>query len=173
MSPAVIFDGSVFWMWTVEVEQGKLQIFRRRSADGLEWPRTGELAKLDGLAAGREVWHLDVVQERGRLSAALVSCTQMGGAGSRLHYAYSEDGGLSWSASKFLFEQAYEFESRVQYRAALLLAGEEGGAFDLWYSAASQANVFSIAYQRVVRTGNELLPAERPSSAAETLTLLK
>lgn len=157
LSPAVIHDGDGFQMWTVEVDGGELKLERRRSTDGVNWsvPQAG---KVIGLEAGRQPWHIDVIREKDRFSAALVSCTGLGGSGTRIHYAHSEDG-LTWFAGRFLLEQAYEFEANLQYRASLRKAGDQPPEYELWYSASSMTDVFSIAYVRLVREQNRLIPA--------------
>lgn len=169
MSPAVIYDRHVFAMWTIELRAGLMTLVRRSSADGVSWDAPCPCS-ISGLPEGRLVWHIDVTREHGRLSALLVTCTGLGGTGSRLHYAYSHDDGRTWCASNFLFEQAYEFESNVQYRGTMCRIADEPPEYALWYSAASRSNVFSIAHLRVVRTQeNTLIPVERASPCVREL----
>ncbi len=158
LSPAVIHDGSNFIMWTVEVEpqNGELRLSRRNSTNGLSWSVATRCSVI-GLEERRFPWHIDVIQEEDRLSALLISCSQRGGTGSRIHYARSEDEGRIWVAGGFLFDQAYEFESSVQYRGCLHKISDEPPEYRLWYSAASRSNVFSIAYLSVVRMENNML----------------
>lgn len=158
LSPAVIHDGRQFLMWTVEFCDAVFLIVRRSSPNGVEWSAP-LVCKLTGLEMPRHAWHLDVIQESERLSAALVSCVGKGGAKSRIHYAYSEDQGLSWATEGFLFDQIYEFEAGVQYRGSLLRALVQPGAYDLWYSAACSRQLCSIAYVRLTRDHNRLLPS--------------
>lgn len=157
LSPTVVYDGSQFLMWTVEILNGEFKIMRRYSQDGVKWgaPLRGSMT---GLHAPRHVWHIDVIQDYERLSAVLVSCVGLGGSESRIHYAYSEDQGLSWSTDGFMFERTYEFEADVQYRGCLGKREEQPWAYDLWYSAGSTRRMFSIAYVRLNRERNRLLP---------------
>jgi hypothetical protein len=173
LSPATLHDRSCFWMWTVEIQGGELMLMRRSSPDGITWSASPQAANIIGLKKGRQPWHIDVVREKDRLSAVLVSCTGLGGGGSRLHYAHSEDHGLTWFDSGFLFEQVYEFEAKIQYRATLRKVDDQTQEYELWYSAASLTNVFSIAYLRLIRRENKLLPCELRSLQSETLTPLK
>jgi hypothetical protein len=106
------------------------------------------------------------------MSAVLVSCTKFGGRGSRIHYAHSEDG-LEWFAENFLFDQLYEFEAGLQYRASLYKVDDRAQEYELWYSAASAQDVFSIAYMKLTRKGNSLFPNEPGPLRFETLTALK
>jgi hypothetical protein len=162
LSPAVIHTGTHFVMWTIEVHGGHLKLMQRSSPNGLSWsPAT--VASIAGLDSGRFPWHIDVLQEEDRLSAVLVSCTGLGGNGARIHYAHSEDGGRAWVAGGFLFDREYEFESKVQYRASLRAMGGAGQEYELWYSAASRSDMFSIAYLRVTRSDDRLIPSERAS----------
>lgn len=172
LSPAAIHDGSLFVMWTVEVQGGKLELMRRASSDAVNWdpPQPCEIIGLD---KGRHPWHIDVIREKDRLSAVLISylgLSRSGGEGSRIHYAWSEDQGLTWSVDGFLFEQIYEFESQLQYRGSLQLLDEERKIYGLWYSAASLADIFSIAYLRLVRAGGKLLPFNAQPLPEESFT---
>jgi hypothetical protein len=158
VSPAVIHDGLSFSMWMVEVQHGRLTLVRRGSLDGENWSEP-VLASLSGLESGRYPWHIDVAQDGDQLAAVLVSCTGLGGVASRIHYASSADGGLTWAARGFLLPLAYEFEGKLQYRASLRPIHSRGGDFELWYSAASATDMFSIAYLRLARSAETLVPA--------------
>jgi len=159
LSPAVIFDGRQFLMWTVEICDTTFMIVRRSSPNGVEWSAP-LVCKLTGLEMPRHVWHIDVMQESERFSAVVVSCVGKGGGKSRIHYAYSEDQGLSWTTEGFLFDQIYEFEAEVQYRGSLLRREGQPWAYDLWYSAACSRQLCSIAYVRLTRNHNRLLPSQ-------------
>ena len=159
LSPSVIHDGLQFLMWTVEICGADFLIVRRTSSDGVQWS-SPVLCQLTGLELPRHAWHIDVIQESDRLSAALVSCVGQGGGKSRIHYAYSKDQGVTWTTEGFLFDQAYEFEADVQYRGSLLRRQEQPPAYDLWYSAACNRHLFSIAYVRLTRDHNRLLPSQ-------------
>jgi hypothetical protein len=140
-------------MWTVEVHDEKLRLMRRTSLDAVNW-NLPEPCDIIGLDKGRHPWHIDVIRDKGRLSALLISYLgpgHSGGEGSRIHYAYSEDEGLTWSAGGFLFEQVYEFESQLQYRGSLQLLDKERQVYGLWYSAASLTDMFSIGFLRMTR----------------------
>lgn len=173
LSPAVHHDGSSFVMWTVEIHDAQLVLMRRTSRNAVDWTEPSP-CRIAGLAAGRHLWHLDVLAEKDRLSAVLVSYVGLGasgGAGSRLHYAYSEDRGFTWIASGFLLEQIYAFESKLQYRASLLVSPDHPDQYALWYSAANAADVFSIAYLRLVREGHSLVPFVPRAPAPIALTV--
>lgn len=159
LSPSLLHDGSCFRMWTVELRAGELQLMRRRSTDGISWTELPEAAQITGLENGRQPWHIDVIKEKNGLSAVMVSCTKFGGTGSRIHFAHSEDG-LSWFAEGFILDQVYEFEANLQYRASLCKADDRSQDYELWYSASSLADVFSIAYLKLVRMENQLVPLE-------------
>lgn len=172
LSPAVIHNGSHFVMWAVEVQGDKLGLMRRTSSDSMNWGPP-EPCEIIGLHKGRHPWHIDVIREKDRLSAVLISYLgpdHSGGEGSRIHYACSQDEGLTWSVNGFLFDQAYEFESKLQYRGSLQLLDEERQVYGLWYSAASLADLFSIAYVRLVRAGDKLLPFDAPPTRDESFS---
>jgi hypothetical protein len=173
MSPSVIHDGSRFVMWTIELQGGEPKLMLRSSADGLTWSAAMPCETV-GLDNSRLPWHIDVIQEKERLSAVLVSCEKFGGTGSRTHYAYSEDYGRSWITGGFLFDQIYEFEANVQYRGSLRRIDNDFQIYELWYSAASRSNVFSIAHVKLVRTeDNRLVPFELQPHQTEMLTAPK
>lgn len=174
LSPAVIHDGSCFAMWTIEMRNRELTLMQRVSPDARNWS-SPEPCQIIGLDKGRHPWHIDVIREASRLSAILVSYLgpgYSGGSGSRVHYAYSEDNGRTWFAKGFLLDQVYEFESQLQYRASLRLLDEERQIYGLWYSAASLANVFSIAYVDLVRIENCLRPLNSASLRCKALMTL-
>ena len=172
ISPSVLYDGTCFRMWAIELHGSELQLMHRRSADGIRWTAPAEVARIEGLTHDRRPWHIDVIKERDRFSAILVSCTKVGGSGSRIHYAHSQDG-LYWVAGGFMLDQAYEFEGNLQYRATLHKNEDRLQEYELWYSAASSKNMFSIAYLKMIRMENQLLPSEMPPLQSETLTALK
>jgi len=170
LSPAVIHDGHRFVMWTVEIADAQFTIVRRSSLDGVAWSAPEE-CKLTGLEAPRHPWHLDVIQESDRWSALLVSCIGSGGGKSKMHYAFSEDQGLSWTTLGFLLDQCYEFEADVQYRGSLLPSPGCAGEYDLWYSAACSRHFFSIAHTRLSRSHNQWLPSGAGSARVATSPL--
>jgi hypothetical protein len=75
-----------------------------------------------------------------------------------LHYAYSTGDGNTWNVDPFLLEPAYEFEAGFQYRATLLKIGSNLHTYQIWYSAANRREMFSIAYQAMVRENGTLKP---------------
>lgn len=157
MSPAVIHDGCCFRMWTIEIHDGDYRIVLRNSKDGLHWnpPRFG---KLVGLDPQRHAWHIDVIQEKDRLSALLVSSVGTPSTGERLHYCHSMDGGNTWNVGPFLLEQIYEFEEMSQYRGTLRKMTDNPHLYEVWYSAFNKTAVASIARLRMIRVENELFP---------------
>lgn len=157
LSPSVIYERGFFRMWTVELEAGRLRLVQRVSRDGVLWS-AAQACAVRGLNGERQPWHIDVAREGDSLRGILVSCTGLGGKGCRIHYAYSDDDGQSWVVGGFLFDRGYEFESKLQYRASLQLLDSCDSDFGLWYSAASTTNVFSIAYIRMRRIGDLLVP---------------
>lgn len=155
MSPALVYKDGRFFMWTVDRTDVGLQIEYRDSVDGLKWS-SATACSVQGLS-GREPWHIDVIAEEDRLSALLVSFQAP--ANYRLHYAYSLDGGLVWSAGPFLLEQAYEFEEYYQYRSTLLKVDSNPDRYRIWYSASNRRLMHSIAHLEMVRRDNTLEPS--------------
>ena len=174
LSPAVIRNGGFFAMWTIEMHNRELKLMHRTSSDARNWS-SPEPCRIIGLDKGRHPWHIDVIRETCRLSAILVSYLgpeHSGGSGSRVHYAYSEDNGRTWFLDGFLLDQVYEFESQLHYRASLRLLDEGRKTYGMWYSAASLANVFSIAYVDLVRMEDRLLPLNTASLQCKALMRL-
>lgn len=157
LSPAVIQDGTCFRMWTIEKIDGQFVITLRISADGANWS-TSRRCKIAPSLSGRNLWHIDVIQEQDRLSALIVTSTGQVGEGSRIHYAYSVDHGESWHVGPFLLDRTYEFEASLQYRATLRKVQDDPALYEVWYSAANSKFMWSIAYLRCQRERNDLLP---------------
>lgn len=157
LSPAVLHDGSCFVMWTVEKMGDEFKIVRRESSDGTKWS-SATICPAEGLAEGRSLWHIDVIKEPDRLSALLVSISSTAMAETRIHYGFSLDEGLSWNVGPFLFDRAYEFEAGHQYRGTLLKLSEQPHSYQVWYSAVTRQKAWSIAYLKMVREENNLLP---------------
>jgi hypothetical protein len=157
LSPTLVHDGESFLLWTIENHGGEFLVVRRVSEDCEVWetPAPGTTSMFE---SGRHPWHIDVIKEPGRLSAVIVSCTASNGGGARIHYAHSVDHGFHWQVSDFLFEQAYEFESSLQYRGTLRRLDDGVGRYQLWYSAVSAKGVSSIAYLPLVRNQDNLFP---------------
>lgn len=172
LSPSVVHDCDCFRMWTVETNEARLHLVQRVSRDGFLWsdPQRCDIA---GLARERQPWHIDVVREGESLRAILVSCTGLGGRGSRIHYAQSDDDGQSWLVDGFLLEQAYEFESKLQYRGSLQPLEGRPSEYGLWYSAQSKSGMFSIAYIRMRLDGGQLVPASLLNSEKKVLIAAK
>ena len=166
LSPAVIHDGNGFVMWVIEKIEGQFAITRRKSATGMEWS-AGEKCDVTGCPGGRNIWHIDVISEKNRLSALVVTCTGVLGEGARIHYAHSFDGGGTWFIGPFILDQVYEFEAALQYRATMRRMREDPAIYEVWYSAANSKYMWSIAYLQCVRVENVLSPyfaSEGPST---------
>jgi hypothetical protein len=157
LSPAVIHDGNSFRLWMIERLEEKFVITLRLSEDGTNWS-TARKCEVIGALRARNLWHIDVIQEQDRLSALIVTCTGQVGEGSRIHYGHSFDQGETWHVGPFLFDQIYEFEASLQYRATLRKMQDDPAVYEVWYSAANSKYMWSIAYLRCVREGNNLRP---------------
>ena len=158
LSPAIICRENCFLMWTIEKEKGKFRIARRESRNGLEWD-VPSMGNVIGLDPERHLWHIDVIEEKERLSALVVTSEGNGGFKARLHYGYSIDDGYSWVIGPFLMEQVYEFESKCQYRATFLKKMEVPLIYEIWYSAAGKSSIWSLAYLKFIRDENNFYPA--------------
>ncbi len=157
VSPALIFRETLFFMWTIEEQENRFRLTRRKSHDGMKWeaPTTTNVI---GIGEDRHIWHIDVIDEKERLSALVVTTLGRGGNSARIHYGYSLDEGITWFIGPFLMEQVYEFESKCQYRATFRKIMENPHRYEIWYSAANKQSIWSMAYLQFVREENNLYP---------------
>jgi hypothetical protein len=150
LSPSLTFTAHGFVMW--EVSAGI--IWRRQSADGYAWGER-EATHVAGLAPGQEPWHLDVTLADEKLHILLNS---VGVDGHRLHYGFSLDGGRSWRVDPYLIERGYGFETAQHYRATMVPHPHDPSVHQMWYSARSEAMVWSIAYLHLSQRGDSMIP---------------
>lgn len=153
MSPSVIVDNGTWKMWLVD---GWGNLIKKTSSDGINW--SADISTVtNGMPTGRNYWHIDVERNGERLEMMLCSSTSTGGANARLHHAYSLDDGITWNVTDgYFINQIYDFETALQYRASIVK--KESHLFDIYYSAMSSSNEWSIAYMKAAFINNKLIP---------------
>lgn len=150
LSPSLIYASGRFVMWEVSADT----IWRRESADGYVFGER-EPTRVDGLSQGQQPWHLDVTVAEEKLHVLLNS---VGVDGHRLHYGFSRDGGRSWTVRPYLLERSYGFELAQHYRATMVPHPADRSVHQMWYSARSEAMVWSIAYLHLSERDDEMVP---------------
>ncbi|HEY6882283.1 MAG TPA: hypothetical protein VI299_29835 [Polyangiales bacterium] len=162
LSPSVVRDGDGFVMWEVSENT----IWRRESTDGFAWSDP-EPTRVSGLVTGQEPWHLDVTVASDKLHLLLNS---VGVDGHRLHYGCSRDGGRTWTVHPYLLERAYGFETAQHYRATMVPHPSDRRIHQMWYSARSEAMVWSIAYLHLEERADGMVPCSIVPGVSKALT---
>lgn len=153
MSPTVLKENGEWKMWLVD---GWGNLVKKTSTNGRNWSTNIPTTTI-GMPTGRNYWHIDVERNGGRLEMLLCSSTGSGGADARLHHAYSLDDGHTWYVTEgYFINKVYDFEGSLHYRASILRA--EGNLFDIYYSAMSKNNVWSIIYMKAIFINDTLIP---------------
>lgn len=162
-SPSVVEVDGTFLLWEVSGDA----VWRRESSDGFTWGQP-ERTVTTGLPSGQVPWHLDVHRKGGKLHVILNS---RGVAGHRLHYGRSLNGGRSWEIDPYLIDRVYGFEWGQHYRATMIAHPEADGVYQMWYSARSREQVWSIAYMHLIERGNTMIPVDVVPSATASNSL--
>lgn len=135
-SPAVVFDGTTWHMWGVDIVPSP-NVVKHYTASAPDGPWTYDQI-VSGLSYpyGREAWHLDVIRDAAGVFWMLLNdCTldTSGGSGNLL-LARSEDG-LTWTMRGEVIDGlAGKWDSAI-YRSTGQFKAD--GSMDLWYSGRS------------------------------------
>jgi hypothetical protein len=159
-SPAVIYRGSQFEMYyTKDPGTGTAKLCRRTSADGYTWGAEIELTC--GAFQSGYLWHVDVIENHGRLEGIFQSAIAAGGDG-LLQFAYSEDGGATWTVKTPFMQPTYTWEHERHYRATFTPIPGRSDMYDMWYSGRSEliggSHRWNTAYLPVKLVNNQLYP---------------
>lgn len=153
VSPAILYDGSVYRMYVVDIT-GSPNVIKYRTAPTLNgtWsaPNT---CTISGIPSGRDPWHLSVYKVGASYVMLLTTCTiDVSGAEARLGLATSTDG-ITWTfRGELMFKQGSGWSDESIYRASMIPLS--GDTFDLFYSGFN----------------NEASPNRHPHIARTTLT---
>lgn len=149
-SPGIIWDGSQWVMWTVQIDGSPNLIFRRTAAS-LAGPWSEGVDCTPTLNPGREPWHLSVLPDpRGGLTMLLhesVADATGGGVG-WLRECHSDDGGLTWTPNLQLILMPWRTSSRWDDDRIYRSCGHwlTKDTCEIWYSAAGGATGWHIGY---------------------------
>lgn len=145
VSPAVILDGGVWKMWSVNTTPNPNQVLYREAAapEGL-WtvPEVVDMPPWNG----RDIWHLDVQKVGGTYYALVADCVRdVSGADARLLMGLSDDG-HSWElgAAEVIPRVSGSFADTHIYRSTMvpIYSGDTLTGFDVWYSGRSAAGAW-------------------------------
>lgn len=151
-SPAVVYNGEKFLMWSVNVTGGTHPYIELRdSSDGQIWsaPAKVDLEQSGYLPSHLDVQYLPAIEEY----AMILQACPRGGGPSRLFWACSSDG-LRWSTFKrplLSTIMAPAWARRTLYRASLTL-GKTDGIVQIWYSGRSRKDENRIGYTEMQMT---------------------
>lgn len=158
-SPAYLFDGTTWHMWSVKVRTDPDFIeYRTASSPSGPWTLQG-VCRFDGYPDTREMWHIDVIKDGS--SYLMLINDRIDGAhfGGRMLLASSDDG-LNWKAAPQLIA---DNGSQDWYRSTLVK--DAGVGYKLWlteYHDISGAYVAKIDYATAAATA----PPAGPTLAA-------
>jgi len=140
LSPAVIYDGSLYHMYSINGVG--TNTFERRTASAMAGPWSAP-ATITGAAF--EPWHVNVIRDSdGTLYAVMTIETSY-----YMHFGWSRDNGASWSWSTnpILTNVASGgWPDGNVYRSSIV---RTANGFDLWYSGKTAANVWGTAFARI------------------------
>lgn len=139
LSPAVIWNGQEYLMWTVDIVPVP-NVLKLRKAQSI----TNTFGKvqtcnitLPKSATGQEIWHIDVIK-LDRYYFLLANTTDLGFCGSKgsLYLAKSMDG-INWSVGEnpVLNRRPEGWDANLYRGCILPKFTEKGLTFSLWYSA--------------------------------------
>lgn len=160
--PIVLYDkANVQWiMWYVHGQtagnSALVNPIRRRVCSGTSPGGTWSSATtctVTGLPAGRSPWEMHVERRGAQLNLVSTLCDNgTGGGNTKLHFAVSDDQGLSWrfATSPFLSASASGWDNSVVYRGDIVPVDDGGnGLYGLWYSARSTAGAWRFGYTTI------------------------
>ena len=164
LSPAVIYDGAQYVMYTINAAVSPNTLQRRTCAtpDGT-WSAATTCTVI-GRPSTRDLWHIDVVKNGAEYHAFVDLCDlDVNGTNGVLYFATSSDG-LTWTldSSPLLAVAVGEWDDDRIYRASGVITAT---GYDLYYSAMSTADAW-----RIGRTAVTVLSANTVDAANVTYT---
>ena len=133
LSPTIIMEGGVWYMWRVDSDSSPNFIKLYNSSDGIAWTY---VATVNAIAPdGRDLWHLDVIKYGDIYWMTLVTADMgTGGSNAKLFYGSSPDK-ISWSFwpnQIIRLGSSGSWEDSYMYRSSSVVVGDE---LKVFYSA--------------------------------------
>jgi hypothetical protein len=150
VSPAVVWDGKQYVMWTVDILPSP-KVLRKRTSPSLEQPFSNSVACTfpvpTAISTNDDLWHLDVKKIGDKFYCLMdTSLKSSGGSGGSLYLGKSSDGVIWQTQSETLIDA---IDGDKMYRSCFLpkITGE-GNKFAVWYSSISPWNIgyFEISF---------------------------
>lgn len=145
-SPTVIWDGSQFVMWYVDITNSPNTLRRRTcaTADGT-WSAASSALTFTNISATRDLWHIYILKNGADYLGLFDYCSidNNGLDFNTLHLASSSDG-LTWTVDPvaILAPRQDSWDDRLIYRAAGVVSGAN---LDTWYSTTNADGTSDIA----------------------------
>lgn len=145
-SPTVIWDGSQFVMWYVDIANSPNTLRRRTcaTADGT-WSAASSALTFTNISAIRDLWHIFVLKNGSDYLGLFDYCTSdnNGLEFNTLHLASSSDG-LTWTVDPVavLAPRQDSWDDRLIYRTCGVVDGTD---LDVWYSTTNADGTSDIA----------------------------
>lgn len=143
VSPAIVYYGGQWIMFSVAYDGGSNSILHMRTASSITGPWSEPVVCSALPPATKYIWHIDVIAD----GAILFAAFNMNG--NSLYLGASADGGSTWViGADALLSQAASGWDAYLYRASIVRTST---GFDMWYSAHTNAtpNVWHIGYTTI------------------------
>lgn len=149
LSPAVVWDGSQFVMYSTDYTSGAdaTSVFHRRTCATINgtWSAPSACTMDAAYPAGEGAWHQDVIYEAGRFWG-LFNFTNK-----KDYLAYSDDGS-AWTrtTNPVIDLTADRWDNAQIYRGSLIR--KDATHFAVWYSANGTGTIWHIGYVEIEQT---------------------
>jgi len=135
ISPAIVWTGSKYYLWTVNIKTTQTKVVFRQ-ANSITGPWSSPVETDIGLMTGNlRVWHLDVVKYNG-IYHMLASCGRQNQVEGKDLFLGKSTNGINWTFSTrpLLSSRTNTWDDRI-YRSTCLIEEKNGRPYyRIWYS---------------------------------------
>jgi hypothetical protein len=152
-APSVVFDGTTWHMWAVDIVPSPNTIVHYTASSPTGPWTLGPACTLNNVPTGRDPWHIDVNRLPSGAYHMLINDVALGigGGGGRLYLAESTDGGTTWTCADhdFISTAAGRWDNLL-YRSSMVYSSRgDSPGYEVIYSGISSfqgATDWRIAY---------------------------
>ncbi len=151
-SPALLWDGTQYVMWTVKHADTPNTLYRR-TAPAPVGPWSAPVACTVTLPAGFELWHIDIKKSGQQYHALVATLDEATAFGDRLFFGKSNDG-MVWTFGANQTIQTMANNQSQFYKGCILpKVTPDGLAFDCWFTARGNYALMktTITFDRTAR----------------------
>lgn len=148
MSPAIVWTGTQYMMWYVDILMIPHKVVMKTSSDLVNWSLAVETDIVADV--GRQIWHIDIKEYAGKYWALIQDDVADGAPG--YLYAAKSDDGVHWTRSEnpIMRGMPGTWQSGIYKSTFVPKITERGVTFDIWYTGTSSVdpykNWWKIAY---------------------------